>query len=280
MDALVFEPETHSYISTESNTRWISVTTLIGQFKQPFNAKQIAEKTSRSTKSKWYGMKPDEIQKAWKAEADRACDLGTWYHNEREQDLLSVNTIVQQGVELPVIPPIYDGDGRKMAPSQKLGDGIYPEHFVYLKSAGVCGQSDLVEVVNGKVYITDYKTNKEIKTASFKNWEGISQKMNAPVSHLDDCNYNHYNLQLSLYMYIILKHNPKLEFGGLRIHHVQFHESEQKDVYGFPVTMLTEEGKPIVKDVRVYEMPYLRDEIVSIMHYVNDNREKILSYKK
>ena len=24
-----------------------------------------------------------------------------------------------------------------------------------------------------------------------------------PISHLDDCNLNHYNLQLSIYMYII-----------------------------------------------------------------------------
>jgi hypothetical protein len=132
----------------------------------------------------------------------------------------------------------------------------------------------------GRTYIKTHNTNKEIKTASFKNWEGISQKMNPPVSHLDDCNYNHYNLQLSLYMYMILKHNPKLEFGGLCIHHVQFHEEEQKDMYGYPVTMLTEDGKPMVKDVKVYAMPYLRDEIVSIMHYLNDNRSKILSNKK
>ena len=29
--------------------------------------------------------------------------------------------------------------------------------MVYLKSAGICGQSDLVEVINGVVHITDYK---------------------------------------------------------------------------------------------------------------------------
>jgi hypothetical protein len=41
----------------------------------------------------------------------------------------------------------------KIAPNQKLDPGVYPEHMVYLKSAGICGQSDLVEVVNGKVIL-------------------------------------------------------------------------------------------------------------------------------
>ena len=35
--------------------------------------------------------------------------------------------------------------------------------LVYLKSARLCGQADLVEIVNGYINITDYKTNKEIK---------------------------------------------------------------------------------------------------------------------
>ena len=70
--------------------------------------------------------------------------------------------------------------------------------------------------------------NKEIKTESFRNWEGISQKMLAPVSHLDDCNYNHYNLQLSIYMYIILKHNPTFKPGKLILHHIQFEEEDQR----------------------------------------------------
>jgi hypothetical protein len=42
----------------------------------------------------------------------------------------------------------------------------------------------LVEVVNGKVNITDYKTNKEIKDKGFTNWEGITSKMFKPVNNL------------------------------------------------------------------------------------------------
>ena len=224
--ALVFEPTTHSYKSIDStdSTIWTSVTTLLGHLKQPFDSNAIAKKSAASKKSKWYGMSQEKIQEAWKRESDRACTLGNWYHDQREQDITSCVVINRHDVELPVIRPMHDEAGLKVAPNQKLIEGIYPEHMVYLRSAGICGQSDLVEVANGLVHITDYKTNKEIKTESFKNWEGISQKMLPPVSHLDDCNLNHYNLQLSIYMFMILKHNPTLKPGDLIIHHILFEE--------------------------------------------------------
>ena len=39
----------------------------------------------------------------------------------------------------------------KYAPDQKLIPGIYPEHFVYLKSASICGQADYVEIIDNKI---------------------------------------------------------------------------------------------------------------------------------
>lgn len=280
--SIAFEPTTHSYTSLDPSdkTRWISVTTLLGALKQPFDGKNIAKKSSSNKKSKWFGMTPEQIQEVWKKEADRACNLGNWYHDQREKDILDCETIVRYNSELPVIRPMQDESGKKVAPSQKLIDGIYPEHMVFLRSAGICGQSDLVEVANGEVHITDYKTNKEIKTESFKNWEGISQKMNAPVSHMDDCNLNHYNLQLSIYMYIILKHNPTLKPGKLTIHHIMFEEEDEKDEYGYPVMKQDANGEPIIKSILPYELPYLKDEVLSIMTWYKDNMDKVLKSKK
>jgi hypothetical protein len=158
--------------------------------------------------------------------------------------------------------------------NQKIEPGVYPEHMVYLRSKGICGQSDLVEVVNGKVNIIDYKTNKEIKMKSYVNWEGVSEKMLAPINNLDDCNFNHYALQLSIYMYIILKHNPKLKPGKIFIHHVLF-EVEGEDKWGYPISSKDENGDPIVKDVNVIPVPYLIDEVLSIFYYLNNNRDKL-----
>lgn len=279
--SLVFEPKSHSYTSVDpnDNTKWISVTTLISALKQPFDSSNIAKKSSTSKKSKWFGMTVEQIQQAWKKEADRACTLGNWYHDQRELDITNCDTIVRYDKTLPVIKPMQDEHGLKVAPSQKLMDGIYPEHMVYMRSAGICGQSDLVEVADGYVHITDYKTNKEIKSESFKNWEGVSQRMNPPVSHLDDCNLNHYNLQLSIYMYMILKHNPNLKPGKLIIHHIAFEEEEEKDEFGYPISKLNADGEPIIKEIIPYELPYLKDEVLAIMTWYKNNADKIIKKK-
>jgi hypothetical protein len=274
---LRFTPEDHKYtsIKEEDKQDWISATTFIGQFKQPFEADKISEKSSKNRKSKWYGMTPAAIRDAWKSEAKRATDLGTWYHNCRERDICSFETMERHGITVPVVKPI-EIEGIKYSPEQKLQDGVYPEHMVYLRSAGICGQSDLVEVVNGEVHITDYKTNKEIKIEGFTNWEGITTKMMPPVSHLDDCNLNHYTLQLSLYMYMILKHNPKLKPGTLTIHHILF-DTVGEDQFGNPITALDENGDPVVRDVVPYDLPYLKAEIISLLHWLEDNRHRIKS---
>jgi len=272
--SIIFNAEDHSYVSLqEDDINWISVTTLISEFKEPFDAKSIAKKVSKNKNSKWYGMKPKEIENAWKSESERALELGTFYHNQRESDLCSLASIEKEGVPLPIYSPI-EKEGIKYAPEPKLTEGVYPEHMVYLKSAGICGQSDLVEVVNGKVNIIDYKTNKEIKTESYVNWEGISKKLLHPVNNLDDCSFNHYALQLSIYMYIILKHNPKLKPGNIYIHHVIF-EQEGDDEYGYPIYKKLDNGDPVVKEVIVMDVPYLKDEVLSIISWLKDNRQKL-----
>lgn len=277
---LFFEPKNHKYKSLDPNDTidWVSVTTVIGYFKQPFDSKAIAKKSSKNSK-KWQGLTPERIREIWKAEAKRATDLGTWYHDQREHDLVSCDTINRHDAILQVVKPLVNDKGYKVSSSQKLLSGIYPEHLVFLRSIGICGQSDLVEIAHGVIHITDYKTNKEIKMQSYVNWEGISQKMNHPVSHLDDCNYYHYALQLSAYMYMIQKHNPTLKPGNLILHHIVF-ETDGEDAYGYPIVSRTEQGDPIVKDVIQYELPYLKDEVITIFKWIKDNKDEILNFSK
>lgn len=612
--SITFNAIDHSYnsINTEG-IDWISVTTLVSHFKKPFDAKKVAEKVSKNKKSKWYGISPDDIQNIWNAESTRATTLGTYYHNQRESDLCALASIEREGFTIPIFSPLPEKDGIKYASIQKLEPGVYPEHMMYLKSVGICGQSDLVEIVNGKVNIIDYKglaldtpiptikgfilmksiqtgdviydgngmptevehvseihynscykikfdtneelicdhehkwliteritsgvfntksykvsyiekeytteqllnkknkneilrisctsiknefknlpldpyilglwlgdgskqcgsltnmnqdtwteiknrgyrlgkdisqggsgkaqtktilgiypilkklnlidnkhlpelyltasyeqrldllrglmdsdgyynikrkscvvnttqkwqaeavvqiasslgikatlhytyaiynkvkkpayhatfrvdtyspfltrnknvhldmkssnkytkdsyrliksieliptvatkcisvksnthsylvgknyikthnTNKEIKTESYTDWEGKSDKLLPPLDNLDDCNFNHYALQLSIYMYIILKHNPKLKPGKIFIHHISF-EQEDVDKWGYPIAKLNYNNEPIVKEVLPIAVPYLVDEVISIMHYLHDNKHKV-----
>jgi hypothetical protein len=266
--ALQFKEEGHLYESTDSdNIEWKSVTSLIGMLKPKFDAEEQAKKSSKNKRSKWYGMTPKEILQAWDNESNRAIKLGNFYHNQREADLLDFETIERDGIEVPIIKPLYNEDtGAKIAPEQKIEDGVYPEHMVYLKSAKICGQADLVEIIDGTINITDYKTNKEIKETGFTNWEGITSKMYNPVSHLDDCNLNHYNLQLSIYAYIIKKHNPKLKIGKLQVQHVKFKQIGE-DKNGYPINEHIN-GEPVLDDIIMYDLPYLKNEVISIINWL------------
>jgi len=266
--SVIFQAQNHKYQSLDPNDRidWISVTKFVGMFKQPFDPVAASKKASKNKNSKWYGIDPEEIQRIWSSETDRAVDAGSLYHDQRESDITSIDTIQRSGVNIPIIKPIWD-NGVKHAPNQRLTEGIYPEHFVYLKSAGVCGQSDRVEVVRGIVDIIDYKTNKEIKKNSFVNWEGKAQMMTGPLSHVEDCNFNHYALQLSTYMYIILKHNPQYKVGKQMLHHVIF-EKEGDDPFGYPIIKKDPTGNPIVKTVVPYEVPYMKSEVIAMIDHI------------
>ena len=90
------------------------------------------------------------------------------------------------------------------------------------------------------------------------------------TSHLDDCNLKHYNLQLSLYAYIIKKHNPKLKVGDLQIQHVTF-EKEGENKFGYPITKYNDQEEPIIKDIKIYNLPYLKTEVQSIIKWLKDN---------
>ena len=272
---VIFKEEGHIYESLNEDLekdqiKWTSVTSFVGMFKPKFDAEAQSKKSSKNKRSKWYGLSPKKILEIWDNEAKRAIGLGNWYHDEREKRLLEFSRIEREGTEVPIIKPIVDENGIKIAPKQKLSEGVYPEHFVYLKSAGLCGQADLVTIVNGKINILDYKTNKEIKQKGFTNWEGITSKMFNPLTHLDDCNLKHYNLQLSLYAYIIKKHNPKLKIGDLTIQHVIF-EKEKDDEFGYPINKYNDQGEPIIKEIKMYNLPYLKQEIQSLIMWLKDN---------
>lgn len=265
--SVIFKAQNHKYESLDpaENITWMSVTKFVGEFKPKFDPISASIKASKNKKSKWYGLPPEEIQGYWSKESERAMTTGTFYHDQRESDVTSLDTLNN----LPVVRPIVI-DGIKYAPEQKLLPGIYPEHFIYLKSAAICGQSDRVEVNDNTIDIIDFKTNKEIKKESFKNWEGISQKMLGPCSHLDDCNLNHYALQLSAYLYMILKHNPSFKPGKLILHHIKFKKLGE-DKFGYPILEKFND-QPVVEEVVPYEVPYLKTEIRNMINYIHESK--------
>jgi len=265
----------HIYESlVPDGTTWIGVTSLIKAVHEAFDAEKQAPKSSKNTRSKWYGIPVQEILAAWDNERNRASELGHWYHDMREKELWAKGVV--DG--LPVIRSEMV-DGIKVAPEQKLTDGIYPEHLIYIPALGVCGQSDVVKIEKGYISISDFKTSKEIATSSYTNWEGNSKKMLPPLQHLDDCNLNHYALQLSIYMYGVIRHNPRLQAGNMWIDHIKFVEAG-KDKYGYPIHHIDSDGNPIVEEIIKIPVPYMKGEVQKLFEWLKkpDNRNSIIKH--
>ncbi len=122
---VIFKEDGHIYQSlnddlTTDDIKWTSVTSFVGLFKPKFDADKQSKKSSKNKRSKWYGMTPKEILAAWNGESERAIELGNWYHNQREEKLCEFKTIERDGVEVPIIRPIVDQNGIKIAPDQKI----------------------------------------------------------------------------------------------------------------------------------------------------------------
>ena len=69
----------------------------------------------------------------------------------------------------------------------------------------------------------------------------------------------------------ILKQNPHLKFGGMKIQYVTFELAKEKTKEGFPINLFDEKGQPVVNNVIYYELPYLDHEVKLIF---NNKREQ------
>jgi hypothetical protein len=108
---------------------------------------------------------------------------------------------------------------------------IYPEAVLFSKKHSLAGTSDIVEDCGDYFNIWDFKTNKKLNFIS-----GYNQWLKKPVSHLSDCQYNVYALQLSIYAYMIQMQTKK-KVGRLAL----FYLNPEKD-YEFeiiPVNILS-----------------------------------------
>jgi hypothetical protein len=245
---LKFLEEGHKYESvTPDGRKWLGVTTLISKYKKPFDS-DIVYKNVADPASKWYGMDPQEVLQIWKNEANRSTTVGSWFHKRMEdREVNAINCCpIQQGWK-------YAGD-------QVLQPGVYPEFFTYNALYALCGQADRVEcTIDNHVNIGDYKTNKKLETTGFRG-----KKMLTPIDYLDDCHLSHYSLQMSIYMWMILQHNPQLRPGSMTIFHIKFGK-EGVDANGYPIIAKDENGDYVVESVTPIVVPYLEKEVLAIV---------------
>ena len=133
--------------------------------------------------------------------------------------------------------------------------GIYPEYLIYYDNPKIdlhiAGQIDLIVKNGNDIYIIDHKTNKKIETKGFyNNSTRSSDKMKFPLTNLDECNYNHYQLQLSTYAWMLQKLNPNFVIKDLILNHYD-HEGNNT----------------------LYHCSYLKDDVEKMLkHFAKQNK--------
>ena len=247
---IAFSEEEHVYWNVDDNERYISVTTLIHNYSQPFDRDfwsaykalekllpkdswKIEKKSLLNTKKfnntllEIYNISENDFNKcqqdildAWDEENRKSCERGTKIHSDLE------NAFYKKPKDINLQKFGLGGkfECRKNYSDLDMEYGVYPEYLIYRESDDkilrIAGQVDLLIKSGNEITIVDYKTNKKLDFKSgFDSATKTSAKMKYPLNTLDDCNFNHYQLQLSTYAWMMQKINPEFIIKDLIIVH-------------------------------------------------------------
>lgn len=227
-----FIESSHKYIDIDGE--YVPVTTFLKEFQEKVDWEDVAEKKAKKMGD---GTTKEQLLQMWKDKRDKAAERGTLYHKMKEEEVLSSSDSV---VGYHTI-----GGVKTDASMSLLDNTTYVEKIIWSKRFGVCGTADLVEVVKGKINVKDYKTNEKL---DFESWRHPrtrqTKRLLSPVQHLDDCNFNLYQLQVNLYMYMLLQQNRQFKLGEMEVLHVIFDENNKyKDTIHYPCLNLQREAK-------------------------------------
>lgn len=188
--SLEFNVEEHKY--NVEDVKLKSVTTVIKDFTEPFDADRIAGYVAKSRK-----ISKAEVLAEWEAKRIAACNKGNRVHDFGEN--YTGRCKPTDGYEEAVV-----------AFWKSLPSHIHPfinELKMYSKESGIAGTADIIlyNSNTGKFIIADYKTNIDL----FKNYK--NKKMLAPFGTLLDNPFNKYQLQLSFYQYLFEQSGLEIE---------------------------------------------------------------------
>ena len=245
-----FNDENHCYWNVNDNEKYISVTTLIHQFTQPFDKEfwsaykaleklipkdsWAIEKKSLLNSKKFdksildvYDISENDFNKtqqdildSWDEENRKSCEKGTQIHSDIE------NSFYKKPKDISLKKFGIGGkfECKKDHTELDLEYGVYPEYLIYRESEDgilrIAGQVDLIIKSGNEITIVDHKTNKKIEQKSFYNSKTRSStKMKYPLNNLDDVNFYHYTMQLSTYAWMLQKINPNFIIKDLILNH-------------------------------------------------------------
>lgn len=278
-----FNEEAHTYWNENDNEKYISVTTLIERFTQPFDKEFWSaykaleklipadnwkmEKKSLLNTRKFnkeildvydideltFNKTQQGILDEWDQTNRESCERGTKIHAELENSMYKMGANVSLK-KFGIGGKFICDKGRTKL---DLESGVYPEYLISRTSKDgilrIAGQIDLLVKNGNEIIICDWKTNKEIKTHSgFDTKTKSTAKMLYPLNTLEDCNFNHYTLQLSTYAWMVKKLNPNFVIKDLIL--VHFGHQGNQTIYKLPYL-----EKEVEKMLRYYKKQVIRE---------------------
>jgi len=215
-----------------------SVTALISDYSNEFNAEEIAEKVAvRDNKT------VQEVLGEWNYKNQFACNKGTNGHNFA-QSLWSGE--LYQPIEFDL------SEGFKMANNAiyKQAEKFYNDYqarLEHLADEFVVGSEEydiasaidhlFINKLTGELILVDYKTNSDIHKS-----EKYAKYMKIPLNNLKDYTLNHYYIQLSIYKFLVEK------YTGLVI--------DEMFIVWFSEN---------IENYEIIEIPYLKNEVIKIL---------------
>lgn len=233
---LYFDEEPHRYTDTMGN-EYLSVTTFIGKYHEKFDAKYWARikakeqgKTEKQILKEWDRIRNEACERGTHKHngiEDAIKDVSQF------KDAIKYLTMVESGrcvtvADIPnLIPKPLDIERFKEATGNKYeeiyrvfdfyiqrGYTIYSEIALFLMDYLISGTIDILCIRDNDFVILDWKTNRDglkfesgyykkdkttIPNQLTNEWVSTDKRMLPPLGHMQDCNGNHYTMQLSLY---------------------------------------------------------------------------------
>ena len=181
---VIFDSVKHTYTNPETNKIYISVSQLLKKYKEPFDSDFFASKIAKRD-----GKTKEQVLELWEKNNKAACDKGQDLHDAFENFFKTGSIDKKYFKQATEFRKVFDINDYKTVNSEIIISS--DEHEI-------AGTSDIIADVDDTYFdVLDFKTNKK-----FLFYSKYGKHLKYPLNNLQECQYNDYSLQLSLYAYL------------------------------------------------------------------------------
>lgn len=241
----VFLQEPNHRYFNQAGREFLSVSRVISYFKEEFQsdmlsymvAKKRACASNPSATNDDIQIEKKAVLAEWALKNKIACDKGTEIHD-------AIETWLKTTFIVPKFQKLID------SLSKELSDHPWKQSEIVLHfdKAGIAGTTDYLgyrtKSKTSVIDIVDWKSNKIERRSKYGKY------LKGPLAHLEDCNYNTYSLQLSLYAFMI-----ELQFG--------------RQVGNLSIVEIVDSEDGIIK---IWPAPYMKQEVRNMLIYAEKNQ--------